>query len=58
MNLNEDVVAFCSYKTKEELNLPSDVAVCCDLIRDYQIYMVPKDEFLEWLERGEWELMS
>ena len=55
---NEIVVCFCHPNTAEELGLPNDVAVTTGLINEEQIFVVSRDEFLEWLKEGGQEMKS
>lgn len=48
----EVCVAFCHPETAKELGLPDYVAVQTGLLDKDQIYVVPRDEFLEWLKEG------
>ena len=55
---NEIVVCFCHPNTAKELGLPNDVAVTTGLIKEEQIFVVSRDEFLEWLKEGGQEMKS
>ena len=55
---DEICVAFCNPETAKELGLPDDVVVQTGLLDTGTIYVVPRDEFLEWLEQGGQELLS
>lgn len=52
MDKDEICVAFCNPETAKELGLPDYVAVQTGLLDKDQIYVVPRDEFLEWLKEG------
>ena len=58
MDKDEICVAVCNPKTAKELGLPDDVVVQTGLIDEETIYVVPRDEFLEWLAQGGQELLS
>ena len=57
-NGDEICVAFCNPETARELGLPDDVAVQTGLLSEDEIYVVPKDEFIEWLKEGGQKLKS
>ena len=52
MKPDEIVVSFMNARTRKELpELPDEVVVITELVKDGEIVVVPKDEFLEWLNR-------
>lgn len=54
----EACVAFCNPVTARELGLPDDVVVQTGLLEEDEIYIVPRDEFVEWLREGGQEYLS
>ena len=52
MKPDEIVVSFMNARTRKDLSeLPDEVVVLTELVKDGEIVVAPKDEFLEWLNR-------
>lgn len=52
---DEPVVMFCSretYKVFPEGEIPEEAVVLTEVLKDNEIIVVPRAEFLEWLYEG------
>ena len=61
INKDEEVVMFCNRETFEEFpkgRIPMEAVILTELLEDQHVIMIPKAEFLEWLDEGGQELKS